>query len=211
MTGAAISENSTCQGGCSVRWPFICSMPSLPGHAHQCLSLPTLSLQLTHPSLEVTVLNQLILPSLCGTRNYTGVRYTKYFASPLQCTRCFMILVDRSKWEATDSGQCCKMGKAQCSFSLLPRCQVWGKLERRQEDHQSLVMQKNLGSPTPRGSLSGPLSASQIYYNHQGKHKSLTEQNHKAGANPQEAVWLVSPVSERIHFQKKGKAEHLNS
>ena len=40
------------------------------------LSLPTLC-QLTHPSLEVTVLNQLISPSSCGTQNYTDVRYTE--------------------------------------------------------------------------------------------------------------------------------------
>lgn len=100
--------------------------PPLPGHAHQCLSLPTLS-QLTHPSLEVTVLNQLILPSLCGTRNYTDVRYTEILCKPSTVYQVFYDSRRQVKWEATDSGQCCKMGKAQCSFSLLPRCQVWGK------------------------------------------------------------------------------------
>jgi len=88
-----------------------------------------------------------------------------------------------------------------------------GETKGGQENHQSPVMQENLGSPTPRGSLSGPLSASQTYYNHQGKHKSLTKQNHKAGANPpgRQCGWYLQS-QERIHFQKKREeAEHLNS
>lgn len=88
-----------------------------------------------------------------------------------------------------------------------------GETKGGQENHQSPVVQENLGSPTPRGSLSGPLSASQTYYNHQGKHKSLTKQNHKAGANPpgRQCGWYLQS-QERIHFQKKREeAEHLNS
>ena len=83
-----------------------------------------------------------------------------------------------------------------------------GETKGGQENHRRPVMQENLGSPTSWVSLSGPLSASKTYYNHQGKHKSLTEQNHKAGTNPpgRKCGWYLQS-QERIHFQKKGEKQ----
>lgn len=50
--------------------------------------------------------------------------------------------------------------------------------------------------------------ASKTYHNHQGRHKSPTEQNHKAGAYlPGRRCGWYLHSQERIHFQKKGETQ----
>ena len=190
--------------------PFICLCPPLPGHAHQwSLSPHSLS---THPSLEVTVLNQLISSSSCGTQNYTDMRYTEILCKPSAMYQVFYN--SRRQVDGKPETQVSATGWARHSAPSLSHqdARCGGNERRARKPPKSGNAGELRLSYTPGVTLWSTVSLPNLLQPPRETQEPHQTKPQSWGKPSREAGWLVSPVSREDPLsEKREKAEHLNS
>lgn len=175
------------------------------------LSLPTLC-QLTHPSLEVTVLNQLISSSSCGTQNYTDVRYTEILCKPSAMYQVFYN--SRRQVDGKPETQVSATGWARHSAPSLSHqdARCGGNERRARKPPKSGNAGELRLSYTPGVTLWSTVSLPNLLQPPRETQEPHQTKPQSWGKPSREAGWLVSPVSREDPLsEKREKAEHLNS